>query len=217
MTENKEPEENREERDGSAEEPAESVAHETAESAGESAGDGVEPELMRRLDEAESRAGEMENRYLRAVAELDNFRKRAAREKQELLKSAGSDVIESLLPALDNLKIGLKAAENHPEAREVVQGFEMVGRQILQALEEHGLKELNPEGDSFDPHYHDSVSTVPSEEVEEGHVVQTVRVGYLLNDRLLRAASVVVSSGAPEEASAGGQGEGENESRASTE
>ena len=156
---------------------------------------GENAELLSRLEAAEARAVEMQNKALRALAELDNFRKRMARERQEILKSAAADVIESLLPALDNLRIGLQAAENHPEAGDVAKGFEMVGKQMLGALQDHGLKELDPTGDVFDPHQHDSLTTQPSDEVQEGHVLQTIKVGYVLNDKLLRPASVVVSQG----------------------
>lgn len=152
-------------------------------------------ELMSRLEEAEARAADMQNKALRALAELENYRKRMARERQELLKSAAADVIESLLPALDNLRLGLQAAENHPEAGDVARGFEMVGKQMLSALQEQGLQELDPTGEDFDPHRHDSLSTQPSDEVEEGKVLQTIKFGYLLNDKLLRPATVIVSSG----------------------
>ncbi len=169
------------------------------EEAGESAASADHAsDLMERLEAAEARAAEMQDKSLRAFAELDNFRKRMARDRQELLKTAAADVIESLLPALDNLKIGLAAADNHPEAGEVTKGFEMVGQQILSALQEHGLKEIDPSGEPFDPHFHDSLTTQPSEAVEEGGVIQTIKVGYMLNDKMLRPAAVVVSSGKPE-------------------
>ncbi len=152
-------------------------------------------EILLKLEEAETRAEAMHERSLRALAELDNFRKRMARDRQDLRRSAAAEVIESLLPALDNLKLGMNSVTSQENLEEVVKGFEMVGNQILTALQDHGLKEVNPEGESFDPHFHDSLSTCPSEELAEGTVVQTLKVGYLLNDKLLRPASVVVSSG----------------------
>lgn len=152
-------------------------------------------EILQKLEEAETRAEAMHERSLRALAELDNFRKRMARDRQDLRRSAAAEVIESLLPALDNLKLGMNSMTSQENLEEVVKGFEMVGNQILTALQDHGLKEVNPEGEPFDPHFHDSLSTCPSEDVSEGTVVQTLKVGYLLNDKLLRPASVVVSSG----------------------
>lgn len=179
---------------------AEPVDNGGAPEAEDTAETGATAELVERLEAAEARAQDMQQKALRALAELDNYRKRMARERQELLKSAAADVIESLLPALDNLRLGLQAASNHPEAGDVARGFEMVGQQILSALREQGLEELDPEGEPFDPHRHDSLSTQPSDDVAEGVVLQTVKIGYLLNDKLLRPASVVVSRGPAEPA-----------------
>ena len=158
-------------------------------------------DILKKLEEAESRAEAMHGRSLRALAELDNYRKRMARDRQDIRRSAAAEVIESLLPALDNLKLGLQSATNPDSLQDVVKGFEMIGNQILGALNEQGLQELNPEGEDFDPHFHDSVSTEAHAEMEEGKVLRTLKVGYLLNDKLLRPATVVVSSG-PEAAAA---------------
>ena len=85
------------------------------------------PELKESpLDKAQKEATEMKSRWLRSVADMENYRKRIAREKQEIIRSAGAQVVESLLPMLDNLKLGLQAAENHPEAKDVTIGFQMV-------------------------------------------------------------------------------------------
>lgn len=137
--------------------------------------------------------------YLRARADLENYRKRASREKMEFAKFANAQLIESFLPVLDNLKLGLESAKNHPEAAAVTQGFEMVGQQLWQVLSEEGLKEVSPEGEDFDPNFHDCVTHETSEDVEEGKVLKVVRVGYMLNDKLLRPASVTVSSGPAKE------------------
>jgi molecular chaperone GrpE len=96
---------------------------------------------------------------------------------------------------LDNMKLGLQAAENHPEAKDVTYGFKMVDDQLKKSLQEQGLEELNPEGAVFDPNLHECVAHQPSDDVAEDHVIQTVRSGYRLNDRLIRAANVIVSSG----------------------
>lgn len=158
-------------------------------------------DILKKLEDAESRAEAMHERSLRALAELDNYRKRMARDRQDIRRSAAAEVIESLLPALDNLKLGLQSATNPESLKDVVKGFEMIGNQILGALNEQGLTELNPEGEDFDPHFHDSVSTESHAEVDEGKVLRTLKVGYLLNEKLLRPATVVVSSG-PEAAPA---------------
>tara|TARA_B110000285_G_scaffold230535_1_gene297337 strand:- start:63 stop:638 length:576 start_codon:yes stop_codon:yes gene_type:complete len=151
------------------------------------------------LEKAEAEAAEMKSRWLLSVADMENYRKRIGREKQDIIRSAGASVVESLLPVLDNMKLGLQAAENHPEAKDVTLGFKMVDDQLKRALSEQGLEELIPDGEAFDPNFHECISHQSSSEVDEDKVIQTVRAGYRLNDRLIRAASVIVSSG-PEKA-----------------
>lgn len=147
------------------------------------------------LEKAEKEAAEMKMRWLRSVADLENYRKRIAREKQDIIRNAAANVIESLLPVLDNMKLGLQAAENHPDAKDVVAGFKMVDDQLKSSLREQGLEELIPDGETFDPSLHECISQQVSEDVEEGKVIKTVRAGYRLNDKLIRAANVTVSSG----------------------
>jgi len=147
------------------------------------------------LEKAEAEAAEMKSRWLLSVADMESYRKRIGREKQDIIRSAGASVVESLLPVLDNMKLGLQAAENHPEAKDVTLGFKMVDDQLKRALSEQGLEELIPDGEAFDPNFHECISHQSSSEVEEDKVIQTVRAGYRLNDRLIRAASVIVSSG----------------------
>lgn len=153
-----------------------------------------EPKLTE-LEKAQAEAAEMKSRYLRSVADMENFRKRIAREKQDIIRSAASGVVESLLPVLDNMKLGLQAAENHPEAKDVSFGFKMVDDQLKKILSDQGLEELIPDGEVFDPNLHECISHQPSDEIEEDKVIQTVRAGYRLNERLIRAANVIVSSG----------------------
>ena len=154
------------------------------------------------LEKTQAEGAEMKARYLRAVADLENYRKRIAREKQEIIRSAAASVIESLLPALDNMKLGLQVAESHPVAKDVAAGFKMVDGQLRKSLSEQGLEELAPDGEAFDPNLHECVEHQPSAKVAEDYVIKTVRVGYRLNDRLIRAANVVVSSGSASEESA---------------
>jgi len=147
------------------------------------------------LEKAEKEAAEMKSRWLRSVADMENYRKRIGREKQDIIRSAAASVVESLLPVLDNMKLGLQAAENHPEAKDVTIGFKMVDDQLKRSLSEQGLEELIPDGEKFDPNLHECIAQQPSDEVEEDKVIQTVRAGYRLNERLIRAANVIVSSG----------------------
>lgn len=152
--------------------------------------------LFAELEKAHADAKAAKDGYLRTVADMENLRKRFAREKEEIRRRAASDLIEDLLPALDNLEIGLASAANHPEASEVAKGFEFVAAQISQILQQHGLERVSPEpGAPFDHSLHEAVSHEASDEIEDHQVIKVMRVGYSLNERLLRPASVVVSSG----------------------
>ena len=139
-------------------------------------------------------------RYLRAAADHENFRKRTIREKDELRQYATSRVLEDLLPVLDNLSLGMAAASQpNADVKTIVEGIGMVQTQLKTALYQQGLKEINPAGETFDAHQHDALSQQASDDVAEGDVLNVIRVGYSLNGRLLRPASVVVSSGVAKE------------------
>jgi molecular chaperone GrpE len=164
----------------------------------------LEAELVRKetdLAAAKKEAADHYERYLRSVADLDNLRKRAVREKDELRQYAASRVLEDLIPVLDNLSLGLAAAKApNADLKTLVGGVEMVLVQAKSSLAQHGLKEINPLGQVFDPNLHESISVQPSTEIAEGLVSLVVRTGYSLNGRLLRPASVILSSGAPKAA-----------------
>ncbi len=151
--------------------------------------------LLRKLEEVQAEAEAARTQHLRAVADLENFRKRSARERQALIQFACIHLVEGLLPTLDNLKIGLEAAKKHPEAQPITEGFTMVFEQFRGVLNQSGLKEVNPAGEAFDPNRHECVAHKPSDEIPEGKVLAVTRVGYAFHERLLRPASVVVSSG----------------------
>lgn len=149
------------------------------------------------LAAAKKEAADNYDRYVRAVADLENFRRRTTREKEELRQFAASRVLEDLMPVMDNLSLALKAAKQPgAESSVLAGGVEMVLAQLKTALGNHGLKEVDPLGQPFDANFHESVSAQPSMEVPEGNVLSVVRTGFVLNGRLLRPATVVVSSGA---------------------
>jgi molecular chaperone GrpE len=133
---------------------------------------------------------------LRARAELDNYRKRMVREKEETIRYANSSLLEDLLPILDNFDLGLEAGRKSPEAAGIVQGFEMVKKQLEDFLRNQGVEIVDAEGREFDPNLHDAVGQEVSADVPEGVVLRQLRRGFKLRDRLLRPASVVVSKGA---------------------
>lgn len=158
---------------------------------------GSAPGPAEQLEAARQEAAAAQDRYLRALADLENFRRRSVREKEELRAFAAARVVEDLLPVLDNLSLGLAAAKAPNAALStLIGGIEMVATQLKSALVNHGLQEIAPAGAPFDPNLHEALSQQPSAEVPEGHVLQVVRTGYSLNGRLLRPASVIVSAGA---------------------
>jgi molecular chaperone GrpE len=117
------------------------------------------------------------------------------REKDELRQFATAGVVEDIIPILDNLSLGLAAARQQTDVKPIVDGIGLVLEQFKSTLAKHGLKEINPQGQAFDHNLHDCISHQPSADIPEEKVSQVVRLGYSLNGRLLRPASVVVSSG----------------------
>ena len=144
----------------------------------------------------QAEAAKLKDLALRARADLDNFRKRSLREKEDAIRYANNGLLEKLLPVIDNFELGLDAARNATEAASVLQGMSMVQRQLQDFIRSQGLEEVPADGEAFDPNKHDAVSQEFSADVPEGQVIRQVRKGYKLKDRLLRAASVIVSKGA---------------------
>ena len=126
----------------------------------------------------------------------NRYRRRNNEEKPKLANYAKGDLAKDLFPILDNFKLGLDAAEKqHPEAKSITEGFAMIATQLKNALAQHRIEEINPIGKMFDPNEHESLTSQPSEDVPEDHVLFVHRVGYKIGDRLLRPASVVISAG----------------------
>ena len=183
-----------------------------AESGGQ-AGTGEEEAPADRQEE-DPRVQEWYNRYLRVMADFDNYRRRTQREKEELAQYASMKLISELLPVLDNFERALQTvgkaegadkakAEGQPEGaasgaaqaefEAFRKGVEMIYRQLRQVLEADGLKAMEPVGQPFDPNLHQAVMRVPSDEYEEGIVVEVLQTGYWLKDKVLRPALVKVS------------------------
>lgn len=157
-------------------------------------------ELATQLEAAKAEAAANYDKFVRTAADLENFRRRTMREKDELRTTATGRVLEDIFPVLDTLALAISAAKQpNAELKGLVGGVEMVLNQLKTALANHGLKEINPLGQAFDPHQHEAISHQPSKDVKEEHVMNVVRTGYMLNGRLLRPASVVVSSGPAKE------------------
>ena len=134
------------------------------------------------------------DRYARAMADFDNFRKRTARDREDLVKFAASDVLKDILPTVDNLARALDEAKDKADDP-FVAGVKLVYDGLIKALAEHGATPLDSAGEPFDANFHEALAQLPSEDVEEGHVMSEVKRGWMLNGKLLRAAQVVVSAG----------------------
>lgn len=151
------------------------------------------------LEDARSKADEHWNETLKLRAEMDNLRKRTARELENAHKYALEKFSNELLSVVDSLEMGVAAAANEGATVETLrEGSEMTLKQLLSAMEKHGIAEINPEGERFDPENHQAMTMQETDEVEPNMVVAVFQKGYTLNDRLIRPARVVVSKAAAE-------------------
>lgn len=154
----------------------------------------VTPEQLEELKARAAKADENWERLLRTTADFDNFKKRAVREKQDAIRYANEALLEKLVPVLDNFDAALSAAQTTAGAGQSMQaGIAMIFQQLKKALMESGLEEVDAAGQRFDPNLHEAVSQQETAEIPEGQVVQQLRKGYKLKDRLLRPATVVVA------------------------
>src|SRR5271165_7636851 len=134
---------------------------------------------------------------LRSVADLDNYRKRMAREKDDAIRYANTSFLERLIPILDNFDLGLQAAKGGGSQSAVIDGMTMVFKQLQEFLASCGVETIDATGEHFDPNLHEALAQEENAQVEEGVVIRQLRKGYKLKDRLIRPANVVVSKGAP--------------------
>lgn len=137
----------------------------------------------------------LQDRLLRLQADFENYRKRMDREKKDWIAFASEKLVLELLPVLDHFELGLADSAKNGAPTAFVEGFQLVCNQLRAALEKTGVQAIDAEGAAFDPHVHEAITHLPSDDVPEGHVVAQTRRGYKLGDKLLRAAQVVVSSG----------------------
>lgn len=175
--------------------------------AGETASENKEPmealehssyeELEAKLNEAEAKADQYWNQYLRAQADLENVRRRTERDVSSAHKYGAEKLIAELLLVVDSLERGLELTGNTTEGsvKTVRDGMEMTMNMLLKTLEKFGVKQLNPLGEMFNPEWHQAVSMLADPKAKPNTVLQVLQKGYLLHDRLLRPAIVVVAKG----------------------
>lgn len=186
-----------------SESPAETPEAQAAPSGGATE-DAVDPaarvaELEAELDKARGEAAEARDQMLRTLADMDNLRKRTARDLENAHKYALEKFALELLPVRDSLELGLDAAsDDAADVAKLREGTELTLKMLTTALEKHGIAEVAPQGEKFNPDLHQAMATQPSAEVAPDHVMNVYQKGYTLNERLLRPALVIVSAAPPQ-------------------
>jgi molecular chaperone GrpE len=173
------------------------VTDDETEPGGESAAEAQEELSEQQFAGLKEKAGKAQQYYeqlLRTTADLDNYKKRAARERQDAIKFANESLLEKLVPILDSFDMALGAANTPGTSVQSMQsGIGMIQQQLKSAMTSAGLEEIDATGKPFDPNFHEAISQQDTSDTPEGHVMQQVRKGYKLRERLLRPASVIVA------------------------
>lgn len=178
----------------SAEKPGEAEqAEEIKKDAGDASSSDAGEEKSEKASEQSKADPDWKDMYARTLADFDNYRKRAARDREELVKFATSEAVKDMLPTADNLMIALDQAKDKEDP--FVKGVKLAYEGFLKALKDHGAEPFDSIGETLDPNRHEAIATLPSETIEEGRISAEAKRGWMLNGRLLRAAQVVVSSG----------------------
>ncbi len=163
----------------------------------EEASEEVAEETVSLAEENEKLKAEVEKEkkeYLFLMAEFDNFRKRTLKEKSELIKNAAESAFRGLLPIVDDFERALKATEDSGDAASVREGMELIYKKLKKYMEQNGVKEMDPEDLEFNADKHEAISAVPvPDESLKGKIIDTVEKGYMINDKVLRHAKVVVA------------------------
>lgn len=183
----------------------EAASEEKAEAQAEEKNEQSNPETGAPEDEltgAKAEAQEFRERYLRAVAELENYRRRAEKERQDTAKFAIAAFARDMLTMLDNLRRGLESVsaeerKDDPQLETLAAGMELTEREMLSTLERHGIEKVDPAGEPFDHNFHQAMMEVEDPSVPAGTVAQVMQAGYVINGRLLRPAMVAVAKGGP--------------------
>ena len=175
-----------------ADNPEDSAETDGLESEQDATEDEAEDESVDELTTAKREAAQLQDRYLRAVAELDNFRKRTVKARAETRDDTLRDILLQIAPLLDNLRRAL--AQETEDAAAVRQGVEIIVTQFKEILAGYGLQEIEAMGKPFDPNEHEAMMQVPSAEHEPGMVIQETEKGFRLRDKVVRPSRVIVSS-----------------------
>ncbi|ACN82718.1 nucleotide exchange factor GrpE [Brachyspira hyodysenteriae] len=179
------------------EENTEAEAVENNEKSEENAGNVEEDEitaLKKRIEELENESADMKNKYMYAMAEAENIRKRTAKEKADSIKRANKGLLLSLLTFMDNFERALKAGEqdSNVQGSEYYKGIELIHKQFIDFMHDNGVSEIESLGEEFDPNVHEALTMIEVPDIDKEKVVEVYAKGYKLNDELLRTAKVVV-------------------------
>jgi molecular chaperone GrpE len=153
------------------------------------------PEAVPTADPRDEEIASLKDRLLRLQADFDNFRKRMIRDREDQARRASEKILKDMLPVIDHFELGLNAAHKHHVKHTVIEGFEGILAQFRLAMEKAGLTPIDTKDQPFDPHLHECVTQLPSEEQPENIIIQETRRGYKLGSFVLRASQVIVSSG----------------------
>ena len=154
------------------------------------------PEVeLTETEKLQSEVGELKDKYLRLQAEFDNFRRRTAKERLELISSASKDLVANLIPVLDDFERATKTMETATDIEAVKEGVTLVYSKFYKVLEAKGLKPMNSTGETFNPDVHEAITQIPAPTEDlKGKVVDEVEKGYYLNDTVVRFAKVVIGA-----------------------
>lgn len=161
--------------------------------------------LAAEVDTLQGQIADLTDRLLRAHAEMDNIRKRAEREREDTAKYAISKFARDVVAVADNFERAVQAvpagaAEQDSALKSLVEGVSMTERELLNVFERHGVRRINPRGEAFNPHFHQAMMEMENADVAPGTVLEVYQSGYVIEDRVLRPAMVVVSKGGPKAA-----------------
>ena len=156
--------------------------------------DGAVESIEQQLEKTQETVKDYWDQNMRLKAEMENYRKRAARDVENAHKFALKNFSEALLPILDSMEMGQQAAEAENASLEsIVEGTKLTTTMFVQVLEKYGLKQLNPIGEKFDPEQHQAISMIDDDNVESNHIISVMQKGFSLNERLVRPAMVIVA------------------------
>jgi len=155
-------------------------------------GDVFEESKDDKLDELTEKMAELQDRYLRLSAEFDNYRKRTIKERMELVKTAGEEVLRDLLPVIDDFDRAMEMMLSSASIEAISEGTKLIYNKLKSTVENKGLTEINPVGADFDPDIHEAIAKIKGTDEQTGKIIDVTQKGYLLNDKIIRHPKVVI-------------------------